>query len=270
VGQVKPFYAKIRFFLDFSEAAFSRQSAVNSVEWHAMLLLALDTATPSGSIAVLRDGRLTGVVSTAVDETYSSRLFRQLEFLLGELRLEMSQFDLFAVAAGPGSFTGLRVGLAAVKGWAEVFGKPIVAVSGLEAVAAQLSPSDDLVASVLDARRGQIYAALFRRDSRGLLHEGDEEVCMAEEFLAGLPARANGRLVRFISPAPEVFEAALAGAVSLPGSISRYIVRASPVLAPEIGAIAFERAKRGEFTDALHLDANYVRRSDAELLWKGP
>src|SRR5690242_9934805 len=134
-----------------------------------MLILALDTATPTGSVAVLRDGRLAGVVSTSTDETYSSRLFRQLEFLLGELSLKVSQFDVFAVAAGPGSFTGLRVGIAAVKGWAEVFSKPIVAVSGLEAVAAQARFNDNWIASVLDARRGQIYAALYRESPAGLL-----------------------------------------------------------------------------------------------------
>lgn len=235
-----------------------------------MLILAIDTATPSGSVAVLRDDRLLGVISTSVDETYSSRLFRQLDFLLRELRLQMSQFDVFAVAAGPGSFTGLRVGIAAVKGWAEVFGKPIVSVSGLEAVAVQLRSNEELIAPVLDARRGQIYGALFRRANSGLLREGDDAVCTAEEFLAVLPERTNGRSLRFISPTPEVFATALSAAVALPKSISSCIVRASPVLAPEIGACAFDRARCGEFTDALHLDANYVRRSDAELLWKGP
>lgn len=234
-----------------------------------MLILALDTASPSGSVAVLRDGRLLGVISTTADETYSSRLFRQLEFLLAELHLQISQFDVFAVAAGPGSFTGLRVGIAAAKGWAEVFGKLIVAVSGLEAVAAQMPASDGLVASVVDARRGQIYAGLYRRSPAGLSREGDEEVCTANEFLAGLPARLNGRALRFISPTPEVIESALAES-SFSGSAPQAVLPASPVLAPAIGAIAFERAQRGEFTDALHLDANYIRRSDAELLWKGP
>ena len=99
--------------------------------------LALDTSSPAGSLAVLRDGKVVGVVSTWVDEIYSSRMFRHLDFILRELAIGLDQFDVFAVAAGPGSFTGLRVGLAAVKGWAEVYGKPIAAVSALEAVAAQ-------------------------------------------------------------------------------------------------------------------------------------
>lgn len=234
-----------------------------------MLILALDTATPCGSVAVLRDRQIEGVISTRTEETYSSRLFRQLEFLLGELSLEISQFDAFAVAAGPGSFTGLRVGIAAVKGWAEVFSNPIVAVSGLEAVAAQARFSDKWIAAILDARRGQFYAALFRHGPGDLVLEGGERVCTPAEILETLPKSAGSNGLRFITPAPELLARALA-TVHLSGSHSWFILPASPVLAPFIGQLAFERARRGEFTDALHLDANYVRRTDAELLWKGP
>ena len=128
-----------------------------------VLVLALDTSSPSGSLAVLRDEKVVGVVSTATAEVYSSKMFRELEFLLGELSLRMEEFDLFAVAAGPGSFTGLRVGLAAVKGWAEVYRKPIAAVGALEAVAVQAHSNASLIVPVLDARRGQVYFGLYRR-----------------------------------------------------------------------------------------------------------
>lgn len=80
-----------------------------------MLLLAVDTATAAGSVAVLSDGNLLGLVSSNVSEAYSTRLFRHVDLLLAEIQLKMEQFDVFAVAAGPGSFTGLRVGLAAVR-----------------------------------------------------------------------------------------------------------------------------------------------------------
>ena len=93
-----------------------RESALFSREWPPncpiivlVLILALDTSSPTGSLAVLRDENVIGVVSTLAEETYSSRMFRHLEFLLQELSLKLDQFDLFAVAAGPGSFTGLRV-----------------------------------------------------------------------------------------------------------------------------------------------------------------
>ncbi|HVA71717.1 MAG TPA: tRNA (adenosine(37)-N6)-threonylcarbamoyltransferase complex dimerization subunit type 1 TsaB [Candidatus Limnocylindrales bacterium] len=236
-----------------------------------MLLLAVDTSTPGGSVAILRDGQVSGVVAAFGREAYSTRLFRQLNFLLEELHVEMREFDIFAVAAGPGSFTGLRVGLAAVKGWAEVFGKPIVAVSGLEAVAAEASMEEQqLIAAVMDARRGQIYAALFRREGGRLVREGDEHVCTAEEFLAMVEKQARGRMTRFFSPSPEAIQGALTAAKGVAPAISRSVARVSPVLAPVIAELALERAHRGEVTDALRLDANYIRRTDAEAQWKEP
>ncbi|HEV2616556.1 MAG TPA: tRNA (adenosine(37)-N6)-threonylcarbamoyltransferase complex dimerization subunit type 1 TsaB [Candidatus Acidoferrales bacterium] len=233
-----------------------------------MLLLAVDTSTQWGSLALLRDGQLLGVVSIFADEPYSARLFRQLDFLLAELRIEMRQFDVFAVVAGPGSFTGLRVGLAAVKGWAEVFEKPVVPVSALEAIAAQSKRDAELVAVATDARRSQVYAALFRRDGSGLTRESEDHVCTPEEFLAEIGAQAGNRKVQFVSPSPDLIQAALDAASSVLPAVSRSIERVSPVLAPMIGQLAFERAKRGEVTDALRLDANYIRRADAEPLWK--
>lgn len=235
-----------------------------------MLLLAVDTASRTGGLAVLRDGRLAGEISTTSEETYSSRLFRHLGFLLRELKLETRDFDLFAVNAGPGSFTGLRVGLAAVKAWAEVFAKPVVAVSGLEAVAAQVLPAsrDSLVAPVLDAHRGQLYAGLYTLSGSGRVPREPEQVCTAEEFLGQLSARAANERIHFISPNPDVLKPALDHWNAASASISREIDAASPALAPFIGKVAFERASRGEFIDPLRLDANYVRRSDAELLWK--
>ena len=237
-----------------------------------VLVLALDTSSPSGSLAVLRDEKVIGVVSTATGEVYSSRMFRELDFLLGELSLRMEEFELFAVAAGPGSFTGLRVGLAAVKGWAEVYRKPIAAVSALEAVAVQAHSNAELIAPVLDARRGQLYFGMYRRAAGGvpgesrLVLDGEEYVMTPAEFFEVLSKRAAGTEFMVVAPQPELFSgaalqnetAALIGAVE----------PASSVLAPFIGQLGFRRAQRGELADPLTLDANYVRRTDAELQWK--
>jgi tRNA threonylcarbamoyladenosine biosynthesis protein TsaB len=229
-----------------------------------MLILAVDTSTQAGSLAVLREARVLGVVSTWTEETYSSRMFRHLEFLLQELGLKLDQFDLFAVAAGPGSFTGLRVGLTAVKGWAEVYGKPIAAVSGLEAVAAQARAQEPLLVPVIDARRAQIYAGLYERGEH-LRRRGDEVVMQPAEFLAYLEREARGAELAFVTPTPEVLAAPLEQS-----AFSRAPVESvSTVLAPVIGRLGYARALRGELVDALTLDANYIRRSDAELLWRG-
>jgi tRNA threonylcarbamoyladenosine biosynthesis protein TsaB len=238
-----------------------------------VLTLALDTSSPSGSLAFLRDDKLIAVVGTSSAEIYSSRVFRHLDFLLGELSLQLQDFDLFAVAAGPGSFTGLRVGLAAVKGWAEVFGKPIAAVSALEAIAAQSRACTRKVISVMDARRGELYWGVYSRDSgtgAPLALERDEMVGPRDAFIRAITSSESAEELAIATPTPDV----LAGAISQLENSSlrsrRFSLECvSPVLAPEIGRLGFFRAQRGEVVDALALDANYIRRSDAELHWKG-
>lgn len=234
-----------------------------------MLILALDTATPSGSIAILRDEKFIGVVSTTTDETYSSRMFRQLDFLLSELRLTPEDFDLFAVNSGPGSFTGLRVGLTAAKGWAEAYGKPVAAISGLEAVAAQCR-AETLIVPVQDARRGQVYYGFYCTLNGRLKREGEEHVGAPEEFASALAQlSANSRAVVACADAEFAAKLGISG-LNIPEN--RRLIRVesvSSLLAPVIGLIAYARASQGEVADALSVDANYVRRSDAELHWKG-
>ena len=148
-----------------------------------MLILSLDTSSLSGSVAILRDDLTLGVVSTRAEENYSSRIFRHLEFLLTDLTLKLQDFDVFAVSAGPGSFTGLRVGLTAAKGWAEVHRKPVVGVSVLAAVAFQARGDGTVLVPALGARRGQIYFGVYRATADGLALEGEEFVVTPEELV---------------------------------------------------------------------------------------
>lgn len=191
-------------------------------------------------------------------------MFRHLEFLLNDLSLKLDQFDLFAVSAGPGSFTGLRVGLTAAKGWAEVYKKPVIGVSALEAVAIQSSAKSSAVVPVLDARRAQVYFGVYRRRNAGLALDGDEFVVTPAEFAAKLQETAKDRAVTIATPDAEVISL-LAPHLTADAAV---IETVSSVLAPFIGRIGFARALRGEVTDALALDANYVRRTDAEMQWK--
>jgi tRNA threonylcarbamoyladenosine biosynthesis protein TsaB len=229
-----------------------------------VLILSLDTSSPSGSVAVLRDQALIGVISTRGEENYSSRMFRHLEFLLNDLALKLEQFDLFAVSAGPGSFTGLRVGLTAAKGWAEVYKKPVVGVSALAAVAMQCRAMTGAMVPVLDARRGQVYFGVYRRSDAGLRLEGDEFVVTPDEFVAKIGETAKGGAFTMATPDAEVI--ALLAPHFAGGSAG--IETVSSVLAPFIGLIGYERAMHGCVSDALALDANYVRRTDAEMQWK--
>jgi tRNA threonylcarbamoyladenosine biosynthesis protein TsaB len=232
-----------------------------------MFSLAVDTSSPSGSLAILENGTLRAVLMTGGQETYSSRMFRHLDFLLGESRVKMSDFDFFSVASGPGSFTGLRVGLAAVKGWAEVYGKLVAPVSVLDAVAVGARCANGVLASVLDARRGEVYGSLYRGNANGIGEKMGEEVVMSPmDFVAHVAASAAGQSVTFATPSPQIVSKGVAGS---PLADAR-VVAVSGAIATFVGELGYFRAQRGELVDALHVDANYVRRSDAELLWKKP
>src|SRR5579871_4313489 len=238
-----------------------------------MLLLAVDTSTKLGSIAVLRDGGLLGVRVTASGAPHASGFFSDLQVLLEELHIPVTAFDLFAVAAGPGSFTGLRVGLTAAKAWAEAFHRPIAPVSSLEAIAIQATAlpdvsSDSPIVAVQDARRGQVFGCVFERrrseNSGEPLEPLGEEVLMpAEQFLALAGNLVGEKRPIFVSPAPEVLRPALTGSVFERARVETV----SGVLAPFIGKLGYARALRGQVIDALQLDANYIRRTDAEVKW---
>jgi tRNA threonylcarbamoyladenosine biosynthesis protein TsaB len=230
-----------------------------------MLSLSIDTSTRAGSIAVLRDDSILGMVGASAEETYSSRLFRHLNFLLAELQLSLDRFDFFTVAAGPGSFTGLRVGLAAVKGWAEAFSKPATAVSVLEAVAAQATTPTRLLVPVVDARRGQVFGAVYERRGPELVLRGEEVVLAPGEFCDSLGLRVGTEPAAVASPSPEVIESALERSAFRECPVERV----SPLLAGALGRLGYRRAACGRLSDALVLDANYVRRPDAEIKWKG-
>jgi tRNA threonylcarbamoyladenosine biosynthesis protein TsaB len=235
-----------------------------------MLILALDTSSASGSLALLREATVLTHRVISSDEPYSASLLRETIKLLGGARICFEEIDLFTVNAGPGSFTGLRVGLTTVKGWTEVWGKPIAAVSGLEAIAAQICRSvapGSFIAAVTDARRGQIFGGLFRRDdgSGHLDRLGNDVVASAYEFLQSLrPQVGDVDTLAVACLQPEVIQPAMQ---RLCFGCSRIEI-VSDVLAPFVGQLGYAKALRGDVIDALHLDANYIRRSDAEMNWK--
>ena len=231
-----------------------------------MILLAIDTCDSRGSVSLVREN---GVVATVVHESgepYSSWLFAEVGRLVKSAVGDLSRIQAYGVANGPGSFTGLRVGLTAVKGWAELYERPVIAVSRLEAVAVQSRSNSGWVGAFLDAYRGQVFGGLYRKEGRQLTTVGQEMVGSPEEFVAWALSQAGGRNVAWISPDAQL----LASLAEEPGCAHMEVEPASIPLAAAIREIAAERLQRGMVTDALHLDANYVRRSDAEIFWKDP
>ncbi len=187
---------------------------------------------------------------------------------MGESGVGMKGVDLLAVCTGPGSFTGVRVGLTTVKAWAEVYGKKVVGVSRLETIARCAEVQAPFVAACYDAQRGQMFAAMYRWKDEGLQRIEEEMVIEAASLLGMATEEAGRERIAWVTLDPDLIMSAEGWEARAGNGDSMQRVEGN--LADKIGEIAEECARKGEFTDALELDANYVRRSDAEIFWKGP
>lgn len=125
-----------------------------------MKILALDTSTMMASCAVMDEERVLGEFSLSQEMSHSESLVPMIDEILVGLNLKISDIDLYAVAIGPGSFTGLRIGVATVKAFAHMFDKPIIGVSTLEGLAFNL-PYNDIVVPMIDARRNRVYTGIY-------------------------------------------------------------------------------------------------------------
>ena len=152
-----------------------------------MRILSVDTSSVHGSVAVFNDGEIVGEVRLASSIQHSERLFRSLEFLFAHVGFGLADIDLFVAARGPGSFTGLRVGLAAVQGFVTACKKPGAGVSTLRALAWLVRSTDRLLAPAIDARRGAVYAGVYRWTGRELVEEQPPVVLKPAEWLSRLP-----------------------------------------------------------------------------------
>jgi tRNA threonylcarbamoyladenosine biosynthesis protein TsaB len=223
------------------------------------LILAVDTTHEFGSLALLRGERTVEEVEVHSPSGFGHVIYGHLSALLERSAVRLESINCFAAASGPGSFTGVRVGLACVKGLSAALGKPAVAVSNLQALAT--FGNAPLRAVVLDARRGEIYGAVY--DAKGRLIS-PEVVTKLEDWLAAVAASFPKSELEFVSTDLTPFGESLAAA----GFAGALLIAAPRALAAAIARIALARFLRGQACDPAALDANYVRRSDAELFWK--
>ncbi|MGB0050489.1 MAG: tRNA (adenosine(37)-N6)-threonylcarbamoyltransferase complex dimerization subunit type 1 TsaB [Terriglobales bacterium] len=236
----------------------------------SQLLLAFDPSVKTGSLALarasvegLREIDVLEVVPLA-GGAFSAQLVPQMAALLEKHGCNKRDLGALIVASGPGSFTGLRVGLAAVKALAEVSQKPIVAVSVLEAVACS-GAGRGRVLALLDAGRGDVYAGGYQLDSQAGPNSGarvrmdSERLLSWEEFIAEANS-PDAQLKVIVTP-----EAALAEKVRAAG------IEVELIAYPNSGVIArlgWEHLQRGDTVRPEELEANYLRRSDAEIFSK--
>ena len=219
-----------------------------------MLVLALDTTSRAGSVALVHDDTILVELSGDIAVTHGQRLPLELKRALDEAAVTIDGIDLFAVVAGPGSFTGLRVGIATIQGLAMAAGKHVVALSALETLARAAVDSQQPIGAWMDAQRGEVFAALYAPGGRDILIEPVS--APPADVLDAWRQRVDPGTVTFIGD----------GAVRYQDTIVERAparVIAPPPLAGIAGRIAVMEPSRAILPHAIV--PVYVRKSDAEL-----
>lgn len=239
-----------------------------------MLILAIDTTTEHGSLALQRDDRLLECREVQARQAFSKVVFEEIRALLERHQVSLNRVDLFAAASGPGSFTGVRVGLAAAKGLAAVQGKNVAPVSNLAATASLAPAGPRILIPLLDARRGELFAGVYERvapkDPNSALRPLAEEIVappavLAEQLCAlNLPPDASA----FCGPDVERLIALLSADAGALGGFGRRVT--GRALAGAVARLALVAHVEGRTATAEAADANYVRRSDAEMFGRSP
>lgn len=226
-----------------------------------MLILGIDTSGKSGGVTLAEgDAHSFRVLSSAAISggTFSAQLVPTVATLLQARKLSARDLNGLCVASGPGSFTGLRVGLSAVKGLAEVLHIPIATVSLLEALASR-SAAKAAVLAVLDAGRGEFFVGTYFKDSEtNALHCVDESLRSRNELKQQLQATP--------APAVVVCDDSVMQVATEVGTACESVARPDSALIAQLG---LEHLLTGHSVPIEALDANYLRRSDAEIFFKG-
>ena len=224
-----------------------------------MRILAIDTATNVASVAVVEDGKLKGEYTINNKKKHSQLVMGMMEKLLNDLGLAIKDIDLFAVANGPGSFTGLRIGVAAIKALGHSMNKPVVGISTLEALAYSLPYCEHIIIPIMDARRNSVFTASYVWDDDGFRALSDIEAMTIEECVNDCGELLD---VMFTGDGVEVYRDYITEKL---GDRAYF---APPALcearAVSIALLAYQKAINGETDTYLTLQPMYLKKSQAE------
>ena len=227
-----------------------------------MKVLGIDTSTSCGSIGLVDDGRLISEYILDIPVTHSERLLGAIEFVLGEARCPVGDLDGWAISLGPGSFTGLRIGVSAVKGLAFATGKPVTGLSSLDVLASQVSPTPYLICPVLDARKEEVYAAFYRyEEGDSLRRESAYEAMRPEDLVRRIEEKTI-----FIGNGVRTYGTFLQSRLS-----SLALFPPFPIHFPHgsvVAKLGLDLLQKGVHLDLAAFTPIYVRASEAEIKWQ--
>ncbi|NPV26110.1 MAG: tRNA (adenosine(37)-N6)-threonylcarbamoyltransferase complex dimerization subunit type 1 TsaB [Firmicutes bacterium] len=241
-----------------------------------MRILGIDSSTTVAGVAVVEDDRL--VVETFLNtrKNHSQRLMPMLDAMLREADLTLADIDALAVSIGPGSFTGLRIGLATVKGLAQATGKPLIGVPTLDALALNVAGLTGLICPVLDARKNEVYMAVYQSASSLQVNRISDYLAISPTELIGLfqgsrffgDGASDWRHcpVTFLGDATPVYRDLLTEGL---GNRARWVLPTHNLIrAAQIAYLGGQRLAAGQKDDYLTIKPLYIRQSEAEVRWQ--
>lgn len=221
-----------------------------------MKILSIDTSTMVSGCSVMEDGIIIGDYNINQEKTHSETLVPMTKQLLDGLGLRLEDIDLFAVGIGPGSFTGLRIGITTVKTFAQVLEKEVIPVSTLEAIAYNIS-SDSIIIPLLDARGGRTYYAVFKQVGGEIERIEKDELIYIEDLVEQIKGKYEDPI--FIGEYSSQSKAILE---SIPSRFARDSM--TNIISRNICEIAYNKYKLGMHTSLDDVLPNYVRKSQAQ------
>lgn len=225
-----------------------------------MRILAIDTSTAAASSAIMEDGRLLCEFTINDGRKHSEKLMNIINIALENSGIEISQIDAFACSIGPGSFTGLRLGAAAVKGLGQAMNKPLIAVPTLEALAYNIFPCKGLICPMLDAQRKMVYSSLYRIEDNKLIKLEDYRAIDIDRLINRL--EEYGEEIVILGDGVPIFGQKLKDA--LPNVVEASSATLYP-RASSVAALAEKLYKEGKALNYNELELYYIRKSQAEV-----
>ena len=229
-----------------------------------MIILSIDSSTPVAGIAVSDGMQLLGEITLNTKNTHSEKLMPLVKHLLDELALSVNDLDAIAVTQGPGSFTGLRIGMATAKGLAQGAGKKLIAVPTLNCLAQNLLHYPGIICPIMNAQKKQVYTAIYRSGRDKLERLSDYQAIAVEQLAAQLKELKED--IWFVGDGVAAFADMFQ---ELLGDACRFADGHN--ILPRAGALAMlaaERASEERFDDLYQAELIYIRKSEAEVQWE--
>jgi len=227
-----------------------------------MKVLGIDTSTSCGSVGLIDDGEVISDYLLNISVTHSERLLGAIEFILRETRCPIGNIDGWAISIGPGSFTGLRIGVSTVKGLAFATGKPVAGVSTLDVLASQIAPTSYHICPVLDVKKQEVYTAFYRyEEGNSLRRQSDYQSIRPEDLVKKIKEHTI-----FLGDGGKTYKDFLLN--SLPSLAIFPPVPLNVSHGSIVAKLGSELLQKGKCLDLSNFAPLYIRLPEAELKWQ--